>query len=247
MEQQFSADQRVEPEIRAVVQHEPLASMSIEYNSAILDGLNLVLYPVIQRYSAYTPYLDGLNAEWLRDKSPRFLIFDGKSIDERHPWTETPAMWIEAYRWYDTRLLGSHNLLLERRSAPRFTRFDPLTHERLRIGDESRIPLSSQVIFWSMRCQLTTNGKIRAMLFRVLDVTMAVHKANRQTNSFRVLPAVLGTPSLRTHLPSDLEEFAAVFSASEASSAPIEVLTFGGPGMSAYSPTCAVELLRLAY
>jgi len=98
------------------VQREPVASLSIGYNNAVVDDLNLVLYPVLQRYSAYTAYLDSLNADWIRDKGPRFLIFAGISIDGRHPWTETPAMWVELYRWCNTRLLGKHNLLLERRA-----------------------------------------------------------------------------------------------------------------------------------
>jgi hypothetical protein len=244
-QQSFSSDRlRVEPEIKAIIQQEPVASLSMSYMCVFLDGLNLQLYPVIQRYSAYTPYLDRLNADWIRDRGPRFLLFDGKSIDGRHPWTETPAMWMEVYRWYDTRMLGSHNLLLERRSQPRFQGFESLAHSRLRFGDELLIPASPQPVFWNMRCSLTMAGRLRALLFRVIDVTMTVDEGGRHWDPFRVLPEVLVTPSLGNHLPSDLSEFAQVFNPTGTPNFQVEKLSFGGPGNGAYAPVCEVEFLR---
>ena len=57
-QQSFSSDQlRVEPEIKAIIQQEQVASLSMSYSGVFVDGLNLQLYPVIQRYSAYNPCL----------------------------------------------------------------------------------------------------------------------------------------------------------------------------------------------
>jgi hypothetical protein len=235
---------RIEPEIRDIIQNRPVASLSMSYTNAYMEGLTLVLYPVIQRYSAYTPHLDELNANWVRDHGPRFLIFDGKSIDGRHPWTETPAMWAEIYRWYDTRLLGAHNLLLERRSLPRFARFEPVTSSRLRFGAELQMP-ASEPVFWSMKCSLTGTGKLRAVLFRVPEVTMTVDKKDGRSDVFRVLLAVIGSPSPGNYLPGNLAEFASVFGKEELHSYSVEKLRLGGPGTSAYAPSCAVEFLRL--
>ena len=246
-QQSFSSDQlRVEPGIKAIIQQEPVASLSMSYSGVFVDGLNLQLYPVIQRYSAYTPYLDQLNADWIRDRGPRFLIFDGKSIDYRHPWTETPAMWVEVYRWYDTRMLGARNLLLERRSQPRFQGFELLAHSQLRFGDELLIPASPQPVFWNMQCSLTMTGRLRALLFRVIDVTMTVDERGRQWDPFRVLTEVLAAPSLGNYLPSDLSEFAQVFSPTGTPNFQVEKLSFGGPGKGAYAPVCEVEFLRPA-
>jgi hypothetical protein len=246
-QQSFSSDQlRVEPEIKAIIQQEPVASLSMSYSGVFVDGLNLKLYPVIQRYSAYTPYLDQLNADWIRDRGPRFLIFDGKSIDGRHPWTETPAMWMEVYRWYETRMLGTHNLVLERRPEPRFRRLESLAHSRLRFGDELLIPASPQPVFWNMQCSLTMAGRLRALLFRIIDVTMTVDETGRHRDPSRVLPEVLAAPSLGNHLPSDLSEFAQVFSPAGTPNFQVEKLSFGGPGKGAYAPVCEVEFLRPA-
>ena len=245
-QESYLADYRLEPEIKTIVQREPVASLSIGYNNAVVDDLNLVLYPVLQRYSAYTRYLDSLNADWIRDKGPRFLIFDGISIDGRHPWTETPAMWVEVYRWYNTRLLGKHNLLLERRALPRFTRFETLTHERSRSGDELQIPTSSRPVFWTLCCSLTKTGQLNKLLFRVSSVTMTVDKRNGRRYFFRVMPALLGAPSMGNYLPNSLAEFAAVLGPDQEQSFSVDKLRFWGPGMSAYSPDCEVEFLRPA-
>ena len=236
-------ERTVEPEIMAIVQHQPIASLSETYTNLYVSGLNLVIYPVIQRYQACTPYLDELNAAWIRDHGPRFLIFDGKSIDGRHPWTQTPAMWLEVFRWYDTRLLGARNLLLERRSKPRFDGFEPVAQSQLQRGEEMRFPVSSQPVLWSMKCSLSTTGKLRALFFRVLEVTLTVEKKDR-SDVFRVPLAVVGSPSPGNHLPSNLEEFAAVFGEEDARGFSVEKLKFGGPGISAYEPGCDVEFLR---
>ena len=243
-QQTYSAENRLEPEIKAIVQHEPVASLSVGYSNALVDDLNLVLYPVLQRYSAYTPYLDSLNADWIRDKGPRFLVFDGFAIDGRHPWTETPAMWIEVYRWYDTRMLGKYNLLLERRAVPRFTRFETLAHERLRFGEELRIPSSSQPVFWTMQCSLTNTGKLRGLLYRLNEVTMSVDNGTGRADLFRVLPSVLAAPSMGNFLPSDLVQFAAVFGVQPVQGFSVDKIALGGPAMSAYSRECEAELLH---
>jgi hypothetical protein len=240
----YTAENRLEPEIKAIVQHETVASLSMGYNNAVVDDLNLVLYPVLQRYSAYTPYLDKLNADWVRDKGPRFLVFDGSAIDGRHPWMETPAMWVEVYRWYDTRALGKYNLLLERRAVPRFTRFETLAHERLRFGEELRVPSSSQPIFWTMHCSLTSTGKLRGLLYRFDEVTMRVENGAGRVDSFRVFPSLLDVPSMGNTLPSDLAQFAAVFGQQPVESFSVDKIAVGGPAMSAYAPECQAELVR---
>jgi len=243
-QQTYSSENTLEPEIKAIVQHDPVASLSIRYNDAVVDDLNLVLYPVLQRYSAYTPYLDRLNADWIRDKGPRFLVFDGITIDGRHPWMETPAMWVEVYRWYSTRMLGKYHLLLERRAVPRFTRFETLTHERLRFGEELRLPSSPQPVFWTMHCSLTSSGKLRGLLYRFDEVTMSVENGTGRVDLFRVFPSVLGAPSMGNFLPSDLAQFAAVFGLQPVQGFSVDKIALGGPATSDYSHECEAELLH---
>jgi hypothetical protein len=239
------ADVRVEPEIRSIVGREPIAFLSNVYSNVLMDDLNLVLLPVLQRYAAGdTPYLDQMVANWIDHKGPQFLIFDGLAVDSRHPWAETPATWTEVYRWYNTRMLGSHNLLLERRAAPRFSCLELIAHGTSRFGERLAIPQSPDRIFWTMRCSLSTTGHLRALLARVPPVMMDVNSIDGRTRTFRVLPRVLGGPSLSRYLPSNLTEFAEVFRGQDDPDFSVANLEFRFLGKSTYQQDCEVEFLR---
>jgi len=233
---------RIEPEIRAIIGASPVASMSVIYSGAFAEGLNLRVYPLVQRYSAYTPYLDGLNAAWIREQGPRFLLFGGDPIDSRDPWAETPAMWLEVYRWYNTRLLGERNVLLERRAEPRFQRLESIGRTVTSPDAGWKFPASETPVFWTMNCPLNTKGKVRKLVYRLTEVhalesTCAGVRAPR-----RVLMTVLTSPVMGTFLPGSLAEFAAVF-ADRPPACAVNAITFES-GLGSYSNQCEVEFLR---
>jgi hypothetical protein len=206
--------------------------------------MRVSLYPVVERYSAYTPYLDRLNAAWTRDKGPKFLVFDGLSIDEREAWAETPAMWLDIYRWYDTRFLGPRNLLLQRRDAPRFTSLETVSRFRATLRDELRLPASRDPVFWTMNCAQSVRGSLQRSMFRVPTVSANIHESGGVNRSGRIIPEVLVSPVLGNYLPGTLTQFAAVFSPDGNPSYSVDRITFEGPGIASYSSSCEVEILR---
>jgi hypothetical protein len=240
-------DAKIEPQIKSIVGREPVGFLSNAYTSAVTNNLNLVLFPVLQRYAVTTPYLDHLDATWIDEKGPQFLLFDGNTIDGRHPWMDTPATWAEVYRWYDTRLLGPHDLLLERRAEPRFSSFEPVARRTVRLSDGIAMPASTEPIFWSMQCSLTEMGRVRALLFRVPPVMMDVQEKDRPTESFRVIVPMLGAPAPGNYLPSTLSQFAEVFSERDDLDFSVTHLRFRSLGRSAYQPSCGVEYFRTAH
>jgi hypothetical protein len=240
----FPAAARIEPEIVKLVGASPVASLSYDFTNAAAAGMALQLYPVLQRYSAYTPYLDGLNATWIRDHGPTFLVFDGEAIDLRDAWAETPAMWLEVYRWYDTRLLGPRNLLLERRSHPRFTALQTIGRFPLPFTGELRFPASRKPVFWTMKCSYSVSGRLRKLLFRLPSVLMSVHEADGSTRSARVIPEVLVAPVLGNYLPKNLAQFAAVFRRDANPDYSVDHVSLEDAGRASYASTCQVELLQ---
>jgi hypothetical protein len=239
----FPEDKRIEPELVSLIGDSPVASLSVNYTNVPAAHLQFKLYPVLERYSAYTPYLDNLNAAWIRDNGPRFLVFDGKAIDNRDPWEETPAMWLEIYRWYDTRLLGPRNLLLERRASPRFKSLEILGRFRIAFPGELQLPASRDPIFWTMNCQQNIRGRIRRLLFRVPEISSVAHETGGTTRSARIIPDVLVSPVLG-YMPGTLSQFAAVFHPTVDPAYSVDRISFVGPGSASYDSSCQVEILR---
>jgi hypothetical protein len=172
------------------------------------------------------------------------LVFDGRSIDGRDAWAETPAMWLEIYRWYDTRLLGSRNLLLERRVRPRFKSLETIGRFRLAFPWDLRLPPSRGDVFWTMRCGYSTTGQILKLLLRDPSAFISVREKSGAIRSTRVIPEMLVSPVLGNYLPGNLAQWADLFQASSDRGYSVSQIQFEDFGSVAYAPTCEAELLR---
>lgn len=240
----FPKSSRLEPEVVALIGDSSVAALSGDFTNVFAAGLRLTLYPSLQRAVAYTPFLDRWNAAWVREKGPRFLLFDGQSIDERDAWAETPAMWLDVYRWYDTRLLGTRTLVLERRQTPRFSTLETVRHLRLNVSEDLEIPASEVPIFWTLHCRPSLSGSIRKLLTRSPDVSIAVHETGGDWRSARALPDVLVSPVLGNFLPANLAQFAAVFTPGRQPGFSVDRIRVGEMGGDALASPCEAELLR---
>lgn len=239
----YLPENRLETELRAIVGDSPVASLSLVYAGILTDGLNLRLSPVVQRYAAYTKQLDELNAAWIRGEGPRFLIFDGDSVSGAHFWTETPAMWLEIYRWYNTRGLGTRHILLERRASPRFERLAPAGRQIVQPSAGLALPAFAEPSFWTMNCGSSFTGLLRKSFFRVPEVSIETEGPVTSRTAYRVLVELLRSPVLGRALPSNIRELASLLDPNAKPEPRIEKVYFGGPGLSSYASTCSVEFL----
>jgi hypothetical protein len=153
-------------------------------------------------------------------------------------------MWLEIYRWYDTRLLGTRNLLLERRAAPRFGVLESIGRMRIAFPGELRLPTSHDPVFWTMTCGESIRGRVQKLLLRAENVYVTARDTGGVVRSARIIPEVLVSPVLGNYLPGSLSQFAAVFRPGENPSYYVDQLVFDGPGSTAYSSSCQVEILR---
>ncbi len=237
----LAAESPLDPEIRTIIGDRPLAPLSERYAQTFAAGLKIEIYPVLQRYSAYTPYLDRLNAAWIREKGPIFLLFDGETIDERDVWAESPATWFEVYRWYNTRYVSPYHLLLERRTSPRFSSLQKTQSFAIDLSGELRMPASENVQFWKMTCGASYTGLLRNLLFRVSPVTVSILRDGR-VRTVRVIPELLVSPVIGS-MPGTLGQLARVFDPKTPVLATPETMVFGG-GTSNYSRTCQVGIFQ---
>jgi hypothetical protein len=237
----LAAKSPIDPEIRTIIGDQAVAPLSVRYAQTFAAGLQIEIYPVLQRYSAYTPYLDRLNAGWIREKGPIFLLFDGETLNERDVWAESPATWFEIYRWYNTRYLSPFHLLLERRASPRFSSLEKTQSFAIDLTSELRLPASENVQFWNMTCSASYTGMLRKLLFRVSPVTVSILRDGR-VRTARVIPELLVSPVIAS-MPGTLAQLARVFDPETPMLPTPETIVFGG-GTSNYSRTCQVEIFQ---
>ena len=239
----FPDSLRLEPEVVALIGDSSVAALSNDYTNVFTAGLRMTLLPSLQRAVGYTPFLDMWNAQWVREKGPRFLLFDGKSIDGRDAWAETPAMWLDIYRLYDTRFLGARTLVLERRQTPRFSSLTVVRRSSLKVLQELELPISGAPIFWTLKCRPSSNGHIRKLLARSPEVSITVHETGGDWRFARALPEVLVSPVLGNFLPANLDQFAAVFTPGRQPGFSVDRIRLGDVGGDALASPCDAELL----
>ena len=243
----FPNSSRLEPEVIALIGTSSVAALSNDLTNMFAAGMRPALYPTLQRSAAYTAFLDRWNAAWIRDSGPRFLVFDGESIDERDVWAETPAMWLDVYRWYDTRLLGSRTLLLERRATPRFGALETIGRSRVNLPADLTMPVSTGPVFWTMNCRYSLSGSLRKLLFRSPAVTMIVYRPGSAARRARVIPDVLVSPVLGNYLPANLGEFAALFDPGVTPGTSVDHIRFAHNGGQSFASPCEAQLLQLVH
>jgi hypothetical protein len=81
-------------------------------------GLRWDPAPVFQAYSAYTPYLDDLNADHYEgNDSPDFVLYRFESIDGRYPWFDEPHAFRALTCNYDIVGTDAQFLIMKKRAS----------------------------------------------------------------------------------------------------------------------------------
>jgi hypothetical protein len=82
-------------------------------------GVKNLFPPMSSLFSAYTPWLDTVNADWVLSKnSPDYLLLQPPtSIDGRFPYWDSPRFWIATLCNYKTMITSDNWLLLNKRES----------------------------------------------------------------------------------------------------------------------------------
>ena len=104
------------------------------------NGLNWTNRPVIQAYTSYTPYLDGLNAKFFSSPArPEYLLWHHDmylgnglgSIDGRDVLFEEPATILAIFNHYDLTFYQDNLTLLKSRQTNRFSQVSIVKTEKV--------------------------------------------------------------------------------------------------------------------
>ena len=146
--------------------------------------------PVFESYTAYTPRLARINADFLAgETAPDHLLFAVRSIDQRFPAMEDGLSWPEIITRYD--VLGEQQgyLLMERRDSPATYKLSQLSETQ--IQPETAIVLPSGDAFWvQIDLPLTLRGKLMQQLYKPAIISLVLQFNDGGTHAFRLIPRV---------------------------------------------------------
>ena len=202
--------------------------------------LNFTIMPLMQAYTAYTPYLDETNAKFFENKetAPSYLIFNTATIDERLTGIECPATWNAIYSNYIAVAEWDNYLLLQRQQENVTRTPEILCEEICLINQAIDVPsyhLENELLF-SADFELTAWGKVRKLLYQIPEVTMTVHFESGKSYTGRIIPENLCNDFPISSYSSNLQDCGLIFNGicTYKSEDAVISVEFGGPGLQYY-------------
>jgi len=212
------------------------------------NNLNYKPFPVIQAYSAYTPHLDAVNADYLEnpETAPDFILVQWLAINNRHVLMDVPAMWLSLYRWYDVERQKPPPFpfsLLKRRKSPRFHGLEMMDSREYRIGDFIEIPIADHPVVMKLSMNLNLLGTLSKVFFRVPEVTMDI-VGTFGHRIYRIVPDTLINGLFINFLPISLQDVYFLANENRAGGRTYGI-ELSGEGLPLYEDNISVEFYKI--
>jgi hypothetical protein len=171
--------------IQNTIGNKEVSILPFEQIAAYSYNLNLHQPPVVQFYSAYTPWLDSQNELFFKsNKAPEFILLGAPSaIDGRKYWWDSPKTQLAIFCNYQTALQSGEWLLLVERANPicakksneSMTKVSPLIF--------SSINLDKYIVLGDLYFKNSTLNRITAKIFKPLNFPTV----NSNGQNFRIV------------------------------------------------------------
>ncbi len=181
--------------IKSIVQRDSIDVVSFAQGTLLLNKLNWQPRPVFQGYSAYTPELGRLNAEFFTSpEAPRYVLFKLETIDNRHPLLDDGQAVLEVLARYEP-VLAERGFLLLKRSEPTAE----TGQTRVSDVDKQTITWNQEVEFHgndespirvSLDVRPTLQEKLRSAFYKPCPLSIRIRTSDGETHTFRYLPAL---------------------------------------------------------
>jgi hypothetical protein len=190
-------------------------------NALFANGMDYRPRPVIQSYSAYTPALARMNANWLRtDRAVPNLFFAIQAIDSRFPSQDDGLSWPELLTGYDLKGLSDERgsyLCLSRSPTPRKYQLQPLQETNVTLGMPFALPAATQGPVWAeIEIKKTFVGKLRSFFYKPTVLMADVKLADHSEKLCRIVPGMVSAGFLLSPYIDDNPSFLALAKGDEA-------------------------------
>ena len=177
------------PDISSLVGSETTDILVFNIGVALFNHLRYSPRPVLQSYSAYTPTLAKLNADFFSaETAPHFALIQIQPIDDHLPFEEDGRALVSILRHYD--YVGLHdNFLVFRRNTAKIDdpvwSFGKAEHHQL----NAWVPMENgtRLQAMSIRYRMNNIGSVYAMVVREPEMMIDVRLPNGTLESFRLI------------------------------------------------------------
>ena len=169
--------------------------------------------PILQSYSAYTPWLLEVDRKHLLGaQAPDNVIFRVEPIDERVPAMEDGVSWpILMVNYQPTRIANDFLFLRKKEVIGEITEPLILTSETHAFGDTVDIPPSGQPIFAQIEIKPTFWGRIASILFKPRQLEITIELKNGTKKQYRVIAGMAKSGFLISPLIENTLEFGMLY------------------------------------
>jgi len=184
------------PKTRAVIGEHSVDVLGYLQGVALLNRLNYQPRPVMQSYSAYTPRLAQLNADYYAsERAPDFVLFRLETIDDRYMAVDdSRALYLFLHRYEYVHSERGYQLWrrLEKKFDPAAIAPRPLYNRELAIGQPLDLRLHGKDPLWiEIDVSRSLLGRLRDFIYKPPFVRLSLKDTKGNTTTYR-MPTPLG-------------------------------------------------------
>jgi hypothetical protein len=246
LENQLAAQRRIHdlPAVRHAVGRQPVDLVGYEHGLLALNGLDYRPRPMGGgSFNAYTPYLMQLNRDYVRDpaRRPAFYLLKLQTIDQRLVTQDDGLALLEILQRYQPRLVEHEHLLLQAAGAAEPVAPRPVGRWEGTFGAAIPLPAVApgEVLLARFDVRENVAGKLRAFVYKPVEVTIALTDAGGAVRSRRLVPAMARSPFLLSPRLEDLNDVVSLYEPAAGQAIREAVIATTGPGW--FAPAIAVE------
>jgi hypothetical protein len=205
--------------VRAEVGGASLDELSSSQGIVLLNGFNWHPRPVFQSYTAYTPELLRLNADFFRsDAAPEYVLCHLITVDDRLVAMEDSLALLEILRRYYP-VVAEREFVLFRRVPPGSETFAPLSNLVCRRTihfdeDVSLDDLPGEYQLMSLRIAPSASGRAWGAVFKRDRLYLELRTASGSKSQRRLVPSMAGEGFLINPLVASTADFVRLYGAS---------------------------------
>lgn len=202
-------------EVREAIGNRGVDIIPWAVNYLYFNNLNYNPRPIIQSYSAYTPYLINLNKQkYEGEAAPDFVLFSHTSIDWRYPLFDDQEAKLSLIRNYNClglhKTQGSDFLLFQRSPNKNALNFTNPIEETIKFGENYFLKDTNKSYFIKIDADYSLLGKAVRFAYKPFPITIVFTLGDGSERPFRAIVPIIKNGVLINPLidePKDFQDF----------------------------------------